>query len=106
MGWFYGDLSPPYAPRSCQNVEVSGLQVEVARTSRSVDLQVEVISWLCSAHFVSGKKKHDFLSHDLQESGYARPVTIIVIQLHESESSSRMLHQIMTDLSTSKLETI
>jgi len=41
---FYGDLSLPYAPRSCQNVEVSGLQVEV-------------VSWLCSAHFVSGKEK-------------------------------------------------
>ena len=57
MGRFYGDLSLPYAPRSCQNVKLS------------------------SAHFVSGKKKKDFLSHDLQESGYARPVTIIVIQL-------------------------
>ena len=96
MGGFYGDLSLLYAPRSCQNVEVSGLQVEV-------------VSWLC-AHFVSGKeKKHDFLSHDLQESGYARPVTInrdTATVTNESESSSRMLHQIMTDLSTSKLETV
>lgn len=77
MGWFYGDLSPPYAPRSCQNVEVSGLQVEVVS---------------CSAHFVSGKKKnHDFLSHDLQESGYARPVTIIVIQLQLLMSQNQVL---------------
>ena len=79
MGGFYGDLSLPYAPRSCQNVEVSGLQVEV-------------VSWLCSAHFVSGKKKkHDFLSHDLQESGCARQVTIIVIQLQLLMSQSQVL---------------
>jgi len=45
VGGFYSNLSLPYAPRSCQNVEVSGLQVEV-------------VSWLCSAHFVSGKEKN------------------------------------------------
>ena len=77
MGGFYGDLSLPYVPRSCQNVEVSGLQVEVVS---------------CSAHFVSGKKKkHEFLSHDSQESGYARPVTIIVIQLELLMSQNQVL---------------
>jgi len=44
-GRVYGDLSLLYAPRSCQNVEVSGLQVEV-------------VLWLC-AHFVSGKEKNN-----------------------------------------------
>jgi len=96
VGWFYSDLSLLHAPRSCQNVELS-------------ELQVEVVSWLCSAHFVSVKKKKKrFLS---QESGYARLSdyncdTATVTVTNGSESSSWMLHQIMTDLSTSKLETV
>jgi len=52
LGWFYSDLSLPHAPRSCQNVELSGLQVEV-------------ILWLCSAHFVSVKKKTGFCPKSL-----------------------------------------